>query len=326
MAREDRQITITSREFAECLTVAPDTTPARADEVCGRTLVSLISTGTELNGAYQGETFPQNVGYACVFRVDEVGDRVMSVSPGDIAFAMGGHRSSQRHDESGVVKVPDGLSPEQALFARMMCVSMSTLTTTTARPPSTVLVMGLGIVGNLAAQMFRSCGYDVVACDPDAGRLDIARQMGIERVHTSVPTDDPELVDRVALPMDCSGNEQAVLDACRVVRKRGEVVLIATPWRKRTDTPAHDVLREVFHRYIVLRSGWEWEVPTHPADFRANSIYGNIAGAMGWVLEGRVSVGGLAETIAPEKAQEAYQALLTHTARRLTYIFDWRNE
>jgi threonine dehydrogenase-like Zn-dependent dehydrogenase len=107
------------------------------------------------------------------------------------------------------------------------------------------------------------------------------------------------------------------------VRKGGEVVLVGVPWRRRTETYAHDLLHAVFHNYVVLRSGWEWELPRHSADFQPASIQRNLATALQWLAEGRVSVQGLYSAAQPAEAQEAYQAVLTGDTPTLATAFLW---
>ena len=63
---------------------------------------------------------------------------------------------------------------------------------------------------------------------------------------------------------------------------------MGVPWTRQTELTAHDVLSEVFHRYVVLRSGWEWEIPRHAADFRPHGIYGNFRTALRWLSESLV--------------------------------------
>ncbi len=323
-AKKDFAVTIVSHEQAELQAFERSDKPLEASEVAGRSIVTLISSGTELAGAYRATGgFPRRLGYAAVFEVEEVGSEVSDIKAGDTVFCMGNHRLYQRTNSDNVLLLPEGLKPEIAVFARMMGVSMSTLTTTTARPPEMVLVTGLGVVGNLAAQNFARCGYEVIACEPDEHRREIARECGLEKVLPAVPVDDPDVAGKVGLVVDCSGHEQAVLDGCNVIRKRGEVVLIATPWRRYTDMYAHTILHAIFHNYVVMRSGWEWEVPRHTTDFRTNSIYGNIAAALRWLAEGHVKVDNLADMIPPRDAQQAYQNLLHKQSERLTYIFDW---
>jgi threonine dehydrogenase-like Zn-dependent dehydrogenase len=203
-----------------------------------------------------------------------------------------------------------------------MGISMSTLTTTTARPPGKVLVTGLGLVGHLAAQVFAGCGYKVIACDPIPARRQIAEQMGL-RTMPNIPVDDATIAGQVDLVVECSGHEQAVLDACKIVRKRGEVVMVGVPWKRMMDMQAHDLLHAIFHKYAVLRSGWEWEVPYQATDFVMGSLFGQYAGALRWLCEGRVKVDGLYTKVSPRDCQQAYQALLHKTAEKLAIVFDW---
>jgi threonine dehydrogenase-like Zn-dependent dehydrogenase len=323
MSKVEYAVTITAPEQAELLPLEPDREPLGPRELRGRTLATLISAGTELASAYQGSHFPRVPGYAAVFEVEEAGAEVTDFHPGDRAFCMGPHRSFQRVVWEQALHVPSGLPPEEAVFARLMGVAMSTLTTTTARPPQKVLVTGLGLVGHLAAKIFASCGYEVIACDPSESRRRIALQAGIRPVLSAVPLQDPHLVGQVALVLECSGHEGAALDGCRVVRKRGEVVLIGTPWRQQTDLPAHKLVQAVFHHYAVLRSGWEWELPLQPTDFLTNSIFGNLEAALQWLAEGRIQVDGLYALIPPRQAQQAYQSLLHRQGERLAVVFDW---
>lgn len=319
MASSEFAVTFTAREQAELLAVDPPTVPLEPRQVHGRTLATLVSAGTEIEGAYLGERFPVQPGYAAVFEVTGVGEEVASIRPGDHVFCMGNHRSFQRVAEPAVLPVPAGLAPTRAVFARLMNVTMTTLTTTTARPPERVAVTGLGLVGHLGAQNLRVAGYDVLGVDPDPRRREIAAGKGLA-VAERLPTGDEA---GFGLVLDGSGHEQAVLDACQAVRPKGEVVLVGTPWRRRTELTAHAILWEIFHRYVVVRSGWEWELPREPQAFRVNSIRGNLAAALRWLVEQRVDVDGLAEVISPSDCQRAYQGLLRHDWPTLGAVFDW---
>ncbi len=318
-----KQIVYTAAEEAELVEVAPDERPLAADEVAGPTLFTLISPGTEL-ATYTGlgGHFPIRPGYAAVFQVEEVGSGVSDLPVGSMAFCMGPHASHQRCQRRNALPVPEGLAPEIAVFARLMSVSMSTLSTTLARPPAPVLITGLGPVGHLAAQVFAACGYRVTGCDPVAGRRQLLADKGIETL-AALPLDQPGYQDLVELVVECSGHEDAALGACKLVRKRGEVVMVGAPWKKRSEAVAHELLHPVFFRYITLRSGWEWELALHPAEFRTNSIFGNMAGALEWLRQGRVRVDGLYQQGAPAQAQEVFQDLLHRRGNHLTTVFAW---
>ena len=320
------EIVITAPERAELLPLReteahPGSAPGEHD-VEGHTLVSAVSPGTELSWAFTGKNHPAFPGYASVFRVENVGSKVTDIKSGDVVFGMGNHRSFQRQPRTRIVKLPAGLDPAKGVLTRLMNVSMSTLVTTTARPPSTILISGLGPVGNLAAQLFNASGYRVIGCDPVEWRRTLLAESGIA-VLPGIPVDDPAYVDKVDLVVDCSGHEAAVLDACKTVRKRGEVVLVGVPWRQRTDLSAQALLSAVFHRFVVLRSGWEWELPHDATDFRPGSIMQNLAAGLDWLHAGKIRVDGFADRASPADAQRVYTDLLQQRTQALTTIFDW---
>jgi threonine dehydrogenase-like Zn-dependent dehydrogenase len=305
----------------------PQTGP---EDVAGTTVVTLVSPGTELAyfapgddedrlAALQTDGRPFVPGYAAVFRIEETGSDVQGVGPGELAYCMGGHRSWQRHPARAVIPLPAGLDPDEAVFARIAGVSMTTLATTTARPPGPVLVLGLGLVGNLAAQVFQAAGYEVVAVDPVEARVRRAEASGVRDARTAVG--DSELPPP-RLVLECSGHDGAAFDACRLVRQGGEVVLVGVPWRRRSEATAHELLHAVFHRYVRLRGGWEWELPLHEEPWRGGSILANHALALRWIRDGRLVVRGLADEIGPEAAQQGYEALLRHEGA-LTRCIRW---
>jgi len=316
-------ITVTSKEKAELLEIGAP--PAlNPNEIRGRTICSLISPGTELAWNYCGKNFPTVPGYSAVFKVEESGGETGKIEKGAFYFCMGNHKSFQQCGIEDAVKVPEGLPPETAVLARLIGVSMTTLTMTAARPGDIVVVTGAGPVGYLAAQIFSISGYEVIIVEPDAGRRRIAEGTCGLKSFEKMPLDDKSICGKVAIVVECSGHEQAVLDACRAVRKRGEVVLLGVPWQRKTELYAHELLYEVFHKYVVLRSGWEWELPLKSSDFHPHSIIAGYGTALNWLSRGAVKTEGLSTLINPRNPQDAYQDLLNRRSKGLFSIFDWR--
>jgi threonine dehydrogenase-like Zn-dependent dehydrogenase len=303
-------------------------------EVRGRTLVSLISPGTELAWS-AAEEFPIRPGYAAVFEVTECGKAVPDIEIGSQRFCMGPHRSFQQTDHRFTLPVPVGLASEVAVVARLVGVSMTTLMTTRARPGDRVVIGGAGPVGYLAAQIFKLSGYAVTVVEPDAARRAAVEKSGIDSVFAEMPLDDAGIQGRVALVVDCSGHEKAVLDGCRIVRQHGEVVLIGVPWKRHTEISAHEVLQAVFTNFVVLRSGWEWEFPLLARGFKwaellegynnsPHSIFEGFARALDWLAEGRIPLGGLVRTVAPADPALVYDALIERRIAEPFVVFDWQ--
>jgi len=318
------RIVFPQRETAELERFEPDDSPLGDDEVAGRTVASILSSGTEIALYRQERTTPLYPGYGAVFRVERVGRGVTDLAPGELAFCMGPHRSVQRLPRRDALRLPAGLAPETAVFARMANMAMTAIATTAARPPQLAFVCGLGLIGLLSAQALRLTGYTVLASDPSEERRAIARAAGIGRVYADVPTEDPEVAGRVSLFLDCTGKESSVLAGCGVVHRGGEVSLVGVPWERRGEQSAFDLIRLVFHKYVRLRSGWEWELPVHAEREGQPNIRDNLQAALQWLADGRLRVDGLYETADPRDAAEAYRRIAERRRGKLATVFDWR--
>jgi threonine dehydrogenase-like Zn-dependent dehydrogenase len=325
-----REIVFTGRRQFELLDY--DEAPTAPNEVRGRTLATLVSPGTELAWADSGD-FPVRPGYAAVFEAEDIGTEVSGINPGDRLLCMGAHRSTQKFDARYVLKLPDGMAPETAVVARLMGVAMTTLMTTKARPGDKVIVCGAGPVGYLAAHQCRIAGYDVTLVEPDERRRAQALRSGVNTLD-AMPVGDPAYAGLVALVIDCSGHERAALEACQVVRKRGEVVLVGVPWKANTGILAHEILHAVFFNFVVLRSGWEWDVPILARSFvweelyegynnAPHSTYTGLAKALKWLSEGRIPVDGLVRSLSPSDPSTLYNALLNREIDETFVVLDW---
>jgi threonine dehydrogenase-like Zn-dependent dehydrogenase len=327
-----REIVFTGKQQFELLDY--DEAPLGANEVRGPTLVTLVSPGTELAWA-GGDNFPIRPGYAAVFEAQEIGAGVSGIKHGDRLLCMGAHRSTQQFDARYTLKLPDGLACEEAVVARLMGVSLTTLMTTSARPGDRVIVCGAGPVGYLAAHQCCIAGYDVTLVEPDARRREQASLSGIGDVLPAIPVDDAAYRGKVALVIDCSGHEQAVHDGCKVVRKRGEVVLVGVPWKAHTSLLAHEILHEVFFNHVVLRSGWEWEVPILSRGFvweelyegynnAPHSTFSGLATALRWLSQDRIPMEGMLRLVDPENPSGVYAQLASKELREPFIVMRWK--
>lgn len=310
--------------------------PLGGGEVRGRTLASVDSPGSAL-AALTGAgpmTFPGRPGHGAVFQVEETGAEVAGIAPGDTLFCQGSNRSTQQFAPRLTLPVPRGLDAATAVLARLMGVSMTTLMTTAARPGDLVVVTGLGPVGYLAAHLFRISNYEVVAVDPAPRRRRHAEASGLARVYPALPADDPAIAGKAALVVECSGHEAAVAAACSVVRMGAELVLVGTPWVRRTDLFAHDVLKAVFYKIMTLRGGWEYELPLRRREFEhgghnrdytlaAQTVFSGYEKALRWLADGKIPLAGLLRKVSPQDAAAVYAALRRQEQDELFLVWDW---
>jgi threonine dehydrogenase-like Zn-dependent dehydrogenase len=302
------RIIFSNTKQADYVSYNPDQSAVAPDELVGKTVYSLISPGTEL-AIYRGSSFPAYPGYAAVCKVEHVGTAVSDLSPGDYFFCMGHHQSHQRVSRTDAIPIPKTVPLKQAALSRLMCISMTTLFTTRTHPPDSVFIMGLGPVGFLAGLLYQEYGYHVYAYDPQSQRCAFATRNGLASVYDNDSFLELANRESIGLVLECSGHEQAVLNGCNLVRKGGEVVLIGVPWERKTGLYAHDILHAVFHRYVYLHSGWEWELPRQSTDFQPYSIYRNIASALNLLASDAFHLESCMLLVNPEEAQTVYQQL-----------------
>jgi predicted dehydrogenase len=77
-------------------------------------------------------------------------------------------------------RMPDGLGCEQACFATLGSIAMNAVRTARIELGDVVAVVGLGLVGQLVAQLVRLQGGVVVGIDLNGARVDLARSLGAE--------------------------------------------------------------------------------------------------------------------------------------------------
>ena len=318
-----------------------DDKPPGEYELLIETLYSAISPGTELSvltnnqdiGHWSGNPYPTGSGYAAVGRISAVGDKVIGFKVGDVVFAPIGHASHHRLDSRHalLVKIPDSVLPQDAVYVRFCSVSMTTLRTTVARPGDGVAVFGLGVVGNTAAQVFQASGYEVIGIDPMNLRRNIAEKCGLR--HTLTPGEDLTAGWNQKLPsvpckliLETSGTANAVKDATSLAAIGAEIVLVGVPWLSNAKFTMSELLQPIFTKYLHVRGGWEWEIPSFPTNFARGSILQNLQHAMDLLLRKEINFTPLrSHLLSPENAESAYLGLLNNKEEYQSVVFDWRN-
>ncbi len=157
---------------------------------------------------------PRTLGYSLVGEVLGVGPGVTGVAVGDrVACAGAGHAN---HAEIAAipgnlfVPVPAGVADEDAAYVTLGAIAMHGLRQADQQLGASVLVVGLGLVGQIMVQLCRAAGLKVIGLDPDAAKLDLARQFGVE---IAAAPDAPGLADEIAAATDGNGVDAVLLTA-----------------------------------------------------------------------------------------------------------------
>jgi threonine dehydrogenase-like Zn-dependent dehydrogenase len=125
--------------------------------------------------------------------------------------------------------VPENVSDEEAVFVEPLAANFEILEQVHIKPTDSVVVLGDGKMGQLAAQVLALSGCEVMMVGKHEEKLALAEKRG---VHIYV-LDDAErftLEDgrRVDLVVECTGSAQGLGLALRLVRPRGTVILKST--------------------------------------------------------------------------------------------------
>lgn len=179
---ENLSVLFTAPDRVETQRIDDDIGQLRARDVLVKTHYSVISAATELaclSGSQRWFPFPGTPGYAAVGEVIEAGGEIADVAPGDMVHFWGGHKQYSLVDTARpmaiCLKTPEGLPLELAPFTRMAIIAMTSLRISNIELGDYVGVVGLGTVGNFAAQLAGLQGGTVIGLDLSKGRAERAR-------------------------------------------------------------------------------------------------------------------------------------------------------
>jgi 2-desacetyl-2-hydroxyethyl bacteriochlorophyllide A dehydrogenase len=254
----------------------PDPGPG---EVLIRTHKTLISAGTEMT-AYTGD-FPANsvwskwirypfreVGYSNVGEIVAVGPDVSGFEVGQRVASWGGHATANIQAlegvYAGVQAIPDRVSDDQAVFWQLGKTVMNGVRLATIALGEAVVVVGVGVVGQLAVQYASLCGaYPLIAVDLSAQRLALAQAHGA--THTLVGGRD-EIVGEIRaitrgrmadVVFEVTGSPRVIPTTLRMARRQGRIIILGSP-RGKVEIDFHDEVHTLGLHIIGA------QVSTHP--------------------------------------------------------------
>ena len=112
-------------------------------------------------------------------KVIEIGPDVCELKIGDVLYMSAAHAEYAVMPEDGLlVRLPDSMDLTEAALLGICSVAMRTCRNAELSVGERVLIVGAGILGQVAVQVAAGLGARATICDIDGGRLAIAREIG----------------------------------------------------------------------------------------------------------------------------------------------------
>ncbi len=337
---EIREVVVTGQNQVELQTAIMDTSILSPNEVIIDTEYTFISSGTELAN-YKGRepkvfqqgtwcAYPWRSGYANVGIVRDVGVNVTRVSPGTRVFTYGQHASTIRytHDRL-IVPVRDTIDHGVVAASRMAGVAMTSIIVTEIGTHPNVIVFGLGLVGNLASQMFQIHGCRVIGVDPVEERQKLAERCGIKE---TIGGDADEVQAQIKeitkgqlgnITVDAVGHSSVVMQALRATANYGQLVILGSP-RVSIKGDLTELLSDVHLRWITIRGALEWCVPMYSDTGNDTSQFSKQQTIFDWIEHEQLHVEPLiSHRLKPEQIKQSYDGLLNESDVYTGVVLDW---
>lgn len=177
---------------------------------------------------------PLPLGYCNVGTVVAVGKGVTEFAVGDRVASNGKHAEFVCVPKNLVAKIPDKVSDNEAAFTVIGSIGLQGIRLLQPQLGENIVIIGLGLIGLVAAQLLKAAGARVIGIDFDQQKLDIAKGYGIEVINPNVGTDQVKYVVDATGGVGADGvlitasahTDDIIHNACEMSRKRGRIVLV----------------------------------------------------------------------------------------------------
>jgi len=265
------------------------------------------------------------LGYSAAGTVLEAGEGVTEFHQGDRVACAGvgyaSHAEVLAVPKNLCVRLPAAVSFDAAAFSTLGAIALQGVRLTEPTMGEAVVVIGLGLIGQLAVQLLKANGCRVFGIDVDEKKIELAQRFGAESGRA--PDDDAKRcvidwsrgrgADAVLITAATSSNQPVEL-AGEISRPRGRVVVVGAVGLNIPRQPYYD--RELSFRismsYGPGRYDPEYEERGHdyPAGYVRWTEGRNIEAFLDLLADGRVNVEALiTHRFKLEDSERAYELI-----------------
>lgn len=177
---------------------------------------------------------PLPLGYCNVGEVVAVGRGVTEFNVGDRVASNGNHAEYVLVPKNLVAKIPDNVSDEEAAFTVIGSIGLQGLRLLNPTFGETIVVVGLGLIGLVTAELLLANGCNVIGFDFDPEKIEIAKKKGITAINPAEGSDQVKFVESYTNGIGADGviitasnkSNEIISQSANMCRKRGRVVLV----------------------------------------------------------------------------------------------------
>jgi predicted dehydrogenase/threonine dehydrogenase-like Zn-dependent dehydrogenase len=177
---------------------------------------------------------PLPLGYCNAGKIIAVGKNVHSFQTGDRVASNGNHAEIVCVPQNLVAKIPNNVSCEEATFTVIGSIGLQGIRLLHPELGETMVVIGLGLIGLVTAELLKANGCRVIGIDFDRQKIDIAKEKGIIAFNPATEGDPVKQVMDLTGQAGCDGviitasakGDEIIRQAALMSRKRGRIVLV----------------------------------------------------------------------------------------------------
>ena len=268
----------------------------------------------------------QPTGYSASGIVLEIGESVEDMVVGDYVACAGAqcayHAEIIRIPRNLAAKIPENLNFKTASTVTLGAIALQGVRRAQPTLGETFVVIGLGIIGQLTAQLLKANGCRVIGTDINPERIRLAEELNLDTGIYPDNGNDIEHVARLTDGIGCDGviitaatpSHKVVSSAFQMCRKKGRVVLVGDVG---LNLDRSDFYQKELDFFISSSYGpgrydntYEEKGLDYPVSYVRWTENRNMVEYLRLLSQGNVRVDPLIEEIYPiEKATEAYESL-----------------
>ena len=172
------------------------------------------------NAVFPKNILPLQLGYSSSGEVVQTGKGVSDFHTGDRVVSNGNHAEYVVVNQNLCTRIPDNTDIKEASFTVLGSIALHGLRLSETSLGSKVVVIGLGIIGQLVCRLAEAQGSEVIGIDPDTKRTDLSANF-----YTSVEEANMTNVDSVIITAATSSNEPIEV-ATKIARNKAKIVVV----------------------------------------------------------------------------------------------------